>query len=55
MDDTGMICHKPFNYKGLGNGRYWTRTNDLLRVEQALYPSELTAPKDVDSYYGQGK
>ena len=24
MDDTGMICHKPFNYKGLGNGQYWT-------------------------------
>jgi len=26
-----------------GIGRYWTRTNGLLHVEQALYPTELTA------------
>ena len=24
MDDTGMISHKPFDFNGLGNGRYWT-------------------------------
>ena len=27
----------------LAGGRYWTRTSDLLRVKQALVPTELTA------------
>ena len=32
-----------FLAKAYVNGRYGTRTCDLLRVEQALYPTELTA------------
>ncbi len=32
-------------------GRYWARTSDLLRVKQALVPTELTAHTSALSVY----
>ncbi len=34
-------------------GRYWIRTNDLLRVKQALSPTELTAQSRDAGMLGQ--